>query len=220
LWYFLAPSVGIMLSVLVMGVMGAYSQEATGNWNIALLGASISGWGLIAAFGAALAVIHTNAMNLYPSTVALLSALSSYHEPRRWEQPLATVLLGVVGTLLAIVGILSHVQTLLSDAGDLAIPFTFVMIVDWIGVQRKRTTADAFFVPPRSFRDRVVPSAVIAVSIGFVVGFWGEDFLPGFFYNVLPLPVVAGLVAAIIYAGAALRPEHTTVATAAPATQA
>jgi purine-cytosine permease-like protein len=207
-WYFLAPSVGIMLSVLVMGVMGAFSKEATGNWNIALLGAQISGWGAIAAFGAALAVIHTNAMNLYPSTVALLVALNSYRKPRRWEQPLATALLGVVGTGLAIIGILSHVATLLSDAGDLAVPFTFVMIVDWIYVQRRRTQADAFFDPPRSLRDRVVPSAIIAVIVGFVVGFWGSDFLPGFFYNVLPLPVVAGLVAAAFYAAAAVRPGH------------
>jgi purine-cytosine permease-like protein len=211
-WYFLAPSVGIMLSVLVMGIMGAYSKEATGNWNIALLGAHISGWGAIAAFGAALAVIHTNAMNLYPSTVALLVALNSYHKPRRWEQPVATALLGVVGTGLAIVGILSHVATLLSDASDLAVPFTFVMIVDWIYVQRRRTRADAFFDPPQTLRDRVVPSAIIAVIIGFAIGFWGNDFLPGFFYNVLPLPVVAGLVAAGVYAAAAMRAGHDTAA--------
>jgi purine-cytosine permease-like protein len=29
--YFLAPAIGIMLAVLVMGVVGAFSQQATGN---------------------------------------------------------------------------------------------------------------------------------------------------------------------------------------------
>src|SRR3984957_6985214 len=143
--YFLAPSVGIMLAVLVFGVLGAYSNQATGNWNIALLGSSISGWGFVAAIGAALAVIHTNAMNLYPSTVDLLVALNNVHKPRRLEQPIATVGLGVLGTILAIAGILDHVQTLISDAGDIIIPFTFVMLVDWLFVQRRRTPAAAFF---------------------------------------------------------------------------
>jgi purine-cytosine permease-like protein len=201
--FFLAPSVGIMLAVLVFGVLGAFSNQATGNWNIALLGSSISGWGFVAAVGAALAVIHTNSMNLYPSTVDLLVALNNVHKPTRWEQPIATIGLGILGTILAIAGILNHVQTLIGDAGDIIIPFTFVMLVDWLYVQRKRTPAAAFFVPPRTLADRVVPSAIIAVAVGFVLGYWGNEFLPGFFYNTLPLPVVAGLVAAGLYAAAA-----------------
>jgi purine-cytosine permease-like protein len=201
--YFLAPSVGIMLAVLVFGVVGAYSNEATGSWNIALLGASISGWGFVAAIGAALAVIHTNAMNLYPSTVDLLVALNNVHKPTKWEQPIATAGLGVLGTVLAIAGILDHVQTLITDAGDIIIPFTFVMLVDWLYVQRRRTPASAFFSFPRRLADRAVPSAILAVGIGFVFGFWGTDFMPGFFFNTLPLPVVAGVFAAILYALAA-----------------
>jgi purine-cytosine permease-like protein len=201
--YFLLPSIGIMLAVLVMGVLGAFSQQATGNWNIALLGAHISGWGFVAAMGAALAVLHTNAMNLYPSTVDLLVVLNNVHKPMRWEQPLATIILGVGGTLLAIAGILSHVSTLLADAGDVVIPFTFVMLVDWIYVQKRRTAAEAFFLPPRTRIDRIVPTAISAVVIGFIIGYWGSHFLPGFFYNTLPLPVVGGVVAAALYGAAA-----------------
>jgi purine-cytosine permease-like protein len=218
-WYFLAPSVGIMLAVLVFGVLGVYSQESTGNWNIALLGAHISGWGFVAAIGAALAVLHTNAMNLYPSTVDLLVALNNVHKPTRWEQPLATVGLGVLGTALAIAGILDHVQTLISDAGDIIIPFTFVMLVDWLYVQRRRTPATAFFQRPRDLADRAVPSAIVAVAIGFVFGFWGDKFLPGVFYNTLPLPVVAAMIAAILYAAAAtVWPPPQTIRPAAAAT--
>jgi purine-cytosine permease-like protein len=214
--YFLLPAVGIMLAVLVMGVLGAFSQQATGNWNIALLGAHISGWGFVAALGAALAVLHTNAMNLYPSTVDLLVVMNNVHKPMRFEQPLATVILGIGGTLLAIAGILSHVSTLLNDAGDVVIPFTFVMLVDWIYVQRRRTPAEAFFEPPRSRADRIVPSAVGAVVVGFVVGYWGEHFLPGFFSNTLPLPVVGGVIAAALYAAAAtVWPPHAAASWAA-----
>ena len=215
--YFLAPSVGIMLSVLVFGVLGIYSQESTGNWNIALLGAHISGWGFVAAIGAALAVIHTNAMNLYPSTVDLLVAINNVHKPTRRQQPLATVGLGVLGTALAIAGILSHVQTLIGDAGDIIIPFTFVMLVDWLYVQRRRTPASAFFQPPRRLADRAVPSAIVAVAVGFVLGFWGDQFMPSVFYNTLPLPVVAAVIAAILYAAAAtIWPPPQAIRPAAP----
>jgi purine-cytosine permease-like protein len=188
-----------MLAVLVMGVVGTYSQQATGSWNVALLGAHISGWGFVAALGAALAVLHTNAMNLYPSTVDLLVVLNNVHKRMRWEQPLATVVLGLCGIGLAIAGILQHVSTLLSDAGDLIIPFTFVMLVDWIYVQRRRTAADAFFEHPTGHARRFVPSAIGAVIVGFIVGYWGNHFLPGFFYNTLPLPVVGGILAALLY---------------------
>jgi purine-cytosine permease-like protein len=209
-----------MLAVLMFGILGVYSQESTGNWNIALLGAHISGWGFVAAIGAALAVLHTNAMNLYPSTVDLLVALNNIHKPTRWEQPLATIGLGVLGTVLAIAGILDHVQTLISDAGDIIIPFTFVMLVDWLYVQRRRTPAAAFFQPPRSLGDRVVPSAIAAVAIGFVFGFWGDRFLPSVFYNTLPLPVVAAVIAAVLYAAAAtIWPPPQTIRPAAPIAQ-
>lgn len=211
--YFFAAPAGIMLSVLVMGVLGLYSQQATGSWNIALLGAHISGWGFVAALGAALAVIHTNAMNLYPSTVDLLVASNSVFRARRWEQPVATLVLGVAGTALAIAGILQHVETLLTDAGDIIIPFTFVMLVDWLWVQRKRTPDDAFFQPPQRPRERIVVSSLLAVAVGFVLSFWGPQFLPSVLYVDLPVPVVGGVFAAILYAVLAVRPDtHPAVA--------
>jgi purine-cytosine permease-like protein len=64
--------------------------------------------------------------------------------PRPGPQPLATTGPGVLGAVLAIAGILDHLQTLITDAGDIIIPFTFVMLVDWLSVQRRRTPAAAF----------------------------------------------------------------------------
>ncbi|NMP22791.1 purine-cytosine permease family protein [Sulfobacillus harzensis] len=198
--FFLAPSVGIMVSVLVMGLMGMYSQQATGNWNLALLGAHAPVWGVIAAVGVALAIIHTNAMNLYPSTVDLLVALNTLRKPSRWEQPIATIILGVLGTVLAILGILNHVQGFLDVIGDVIIPFTFIMLVDWVWVQKKRTPAGEFFERPTTTRGWWSWSAVITFAIGVVISIWGGNWLPGLFTTVLPLPVVGGLISAILYA--------------------
>ncbi len=197
--FFLAPSVGIMLAVLLMGIVGMDSQSVTGNWNVALLGPHIPVWGLAAALGVALAIIHTNAMNLYPSTVDLLVALNSVHKARRWEQPVATLFLGFFSTVLAILGILNHVSGFLDAIGDVIIPFTFIMLVDWIWVQKRQTPGDAFFAPPRTPADWVNWPGIGSFVLGLAFSLWGSLLDPALFATVLPLPVVGGLVAAIVY---------------------
>ena len=153
----------------------------------------------MAAVGVALAIVHTNAMNLYPSTVDLLVALNTLHKPFRWEQPLATVILGILATILAIAGILDKVQGFLSVLGDVIIPFTFVVIADWIWIQKKRTPLKSFFEAPRQAQERASWTALTAFGVGFVLNFWGASFLPGFFYNILPLPVAGGLISVLLY---------------------
>jgi len=87
--------------------------------------------------------------------------------------------------------------------------------MDWIYVQRRRTAVQAFFEQPQGRAGRIVPSAIAAVIVGFIIGYWGNDFLPGFFYNTLPLPVVGGVVAAVLY-GAAARVWPRTLTAAGP----
>jgi uncharacterized membrane protein YeaQ/YmgE (transglycosylase-associated protein family) len=61
----------------------------------------------------------------------------------------------------------------------------------------------------------VRPAEWYTVIVGFIIGYWGEHFLPGFFYNTLPLPVVGGVVAAVLY-GAAARVWPRTLPAAGP----
>jgi purine-cytosine permease-like protein len=197
--YFLAPSIGIMLAVLLMGIVGIYSQEAIKNWNVALLGPHIPIWGFLAAIGVALAIVHTNAMNLYPSTVDLLVALNTFRKPSRWEQPIATVILGIVATLLAVGGILNRVQTFLGSIGDVVFPFTFVMLADWLFIRHRRAPAEEFYERPRTLLDWFYWPGVIAFVVGFLISAFGDRVLPSFFYDVLPLPIVGSLIAAAIY---------------------
>jgi purine-cytosine permease-like protein len=199
LWYFLMPSLGIMLPVVLMGVMGAFSQEAIGTWNIATLGASISGWGAIAAFGATLGVLHTNAMNLYPSTVDLLVAMTTVRKPKKWEQPLSTVILGVMGTGLAQAGILNHAETFVSDVSYLLGPFMFVMVIDWLWGLRNKRNVESYFRKPRGFAEQWRLPAIISFAAGFVVSFWGTNFLPLWLTNDIPLAFTGSVVSGILY---------------------
>jgi nucleobase:cation symporter-1, NCS1 family len=215
--YLLAPGVGIMAPVLLMGVLGLFSQQATGNWNVAVLGAHVAGWGLVAAVGAALAVLHTNAMNLYPSTVDLLVALNTVRKPRRWEQPAATIVLGVLGTVLAEVGILSHALTFITDVGDILGPFAFVMLVDWLwGRMRDKREPDTYFAKPGGLRELWKAGAIVSFLIGFAVSYWGTTIFPAGFYDNVPLALVGSLVAAILYAAWVLVRERVSPPVPAP----
>lgn len=198
--YFLAASVGIMLAVLVLGVIGMLSQAGTHNWNVALLGVKLPVVGTIAAIGVVLAIVHTNAMNLYPSTIDLLVATSTLLPPRRWEQPAGTLVLGIVSTLLAVAGILTHIQSFLNSIGDALFPFTFIMLVDWIWVQRRRTPAEAFFEHPRTLPEWISLPAALAFAIGLAFSIWFHKIAPAWFNNQIPMPFVGALLAAGIYA--------------------
>lgn len=198
-WYTMVPGVGIMIPVMLMGVMGMYSQQAIGNWNIAVLGARISGWGFAAAIGAALGVMHTNAMNLYPSTVDLLVSLNTVRKPTKWDQPIATIILGVLGTVLAQIGILSHAQTFITDVGDLLGPFAFVMVVDWLWGLRDRDNAASYFQPPTQFVERWHIPPIVCFALGFAFAFWGHDFLPAWFVSDVPLSLVSSFGAGALY---------------------
>ncbi|WP_052372948.1 purine-cytosine permease family protein [Amycolatopsis taiwanensis] len=197
--FFIAPSAGIMVALIGMGVIGLYSQSATGEWNVALLAQEIPIWGLVAAVGVAIAVLHTNAMNLYPAMIDLLVAINTVRRPRRWEQPVATVLLGIAGVALAAGGILERASDFLEAGGNFIIPFTFVMLVDWVLVQRRSTPSEEFFRSPRGFLGKWRLDAILACGVGVLIGFFGEDFLPSFCYEIAPLPVVAGIVSALVF---------------------
>ncbi len=152
-------------------------------------------------------------MNLYPSTVDLLVALNTVRKPRRWEQPAATIVLGVLGTLLAQAGILSHAQTFVTDAGFILGPFAFVMLVDWLwGRMRDKRDPATYFRTPAGFSEHWKVAAIISFFIGFVVSFWGTSIFPAGFYDYVPLAVLGSLVAAILYLAYALVRDHSHLA--------
>jgi len=120
----------------------------------------------------------------------------------RWEQPLATIILGIGGILLAIAGIVQHVSTLLNDAGDVIIPFTFVMF----GGLDLRATAthcvQVFFEQPQGRAGRIVPSAIAAVLVGFIIATGETTSCLASSTTHCPCRY-GGVVAAVLYAAAA-----------------
>lgn len=84
----------------------------------------------------------------------------------------------VLSTLLAVAGILSHISSFLNSIGDALFPFTFVMLVDWLYVQRRSTPAQRFFEPPRALPDWLSLPAAIAFCVGCAFSFWFGKIAP------------------------------------------
>jgi purine-cytosine permease-like protein len=206
--YFLAPSVGIMGAVLILAVVGMFSKQATGEWNVALLGAELSGWGTVAGIGVVVAIVHTNAMNLYPSTVDVLVAMNSFLKPHKWEQPIGTLVLGLASTVLAVVGILTHIESFLNGIGDVIFPFTFVMLADWYLVQRRRVEVDELFERPHRPQGWIAPAAAFAFCVGSAFSLWAHLILPTWANEQLPLPFVGALLSTLIYLALTVWPAH------------
>lgn len=78
-------------------------------------------------------------------------------------------------------------------------PFTFIMLADWLFIQHRQASAGEFFARPAGILGWFSWSGAVAFLLGFAISGWGNHVLPGFFYNVLPLPVVGSLIAAAVY---------------------
>ncbi|PYB67817.1 purine-cytosine permease [Thermoplasma sp. Kam2015] len=171
--YFIAPSIGIILPVYLMGSLGLISQAVTGNWNLAAvrfggIGGLESLIAITASIGASLAIIHTNSMNLYPATADLLSAIEGLFKRnmKKYAQPISTMILGSLGAVLAYLGILNYASGFLNISGSIIFPFTFLLIADWFMVIRRSSRyMDLYSIPKTG-----VGNANIAGVLGLVTG--------------------------------------------------
>ncbi len=205
--YFISSPIGIMIRVLLMGLIGLVGNSvAKGGWNIATL--SFPGlhglFGIvvfIAALGVSLAIIHTNAMNLYPATADLLAALQPAFKKKPNEklaQPIATVLLGTGGIILAIAGILAHISTFIDDLASIIFPFTFILIFDWFVHLRYTTKISDYYDIPKTIFMNLRVDALVPAIIGTIIAMFGlgpYDFI----FNYFPQALFGSLIGLGIY---------------------
>ena len=201
-WYMLAPSIGVMSAVLVMGILGLIALRMTGDWNVAMLGRSLPVWGEISAIGVILAIAHTNAMNLYPAVTTFIAVVNvTDKKPHRMLQPTTVIVLGVFSTLLAIFGILDYIQGFLSMLGALLFPFTFILIIDWFHGRYYRDSVSLFYRRANGFADLFAwpaPWAIATMLAGIILGEWGDPF-PKSVDRFIPWQVCCALFVSLIY---------------------
>lgn len=89
-------------------------------------------------------------------------------------------------------------------------PFTFIMIVDRLGVQRRSTPTEAFFARPATARQWIEPLAAVAFFVGLAVNLWIPDLVPAGFIQQVPIPFLGALISAVLYATLAVRSRPAT----------
>ncbi len=208
--YFLSSPFGIITPLYLMGIIGLTGNSVNPGvgWNIAVLPYP----GLhgifyiiifIAALGVSLAIIHTNAMNLYPATADLLASIQPLFGKsvnKKLAQPVATILLGIGGIILAMAGILAHISDFIDILASIIFPFTFILIFDWFIHLRYTTKINDYYKVPKNIFNNVRIDALIPAIIGTLIAIFGigkYDFI----FNYFPQALLGSLIGLLIYIG-------------------
>ncbi|RKY76613.1 hypothetical protein DRQ07_10020 [candidate division KSB1 bacterium] len=110
------------------------SVFATQAWNIG----PVSG-AFIAAFILIGAIITTNVVNLYPGGMALVTVLKGSGKYWKYfeDRAILTIFVGIVGSLVASIGILSKFEVFLEMLTNFAVPLIGIMSTDYFILRNK-----------------------------------------------------------------------------------
>lgn len=196
LGYFMAGPCGIMISMVLMGLLGYVTETATGSWNPGLLVAHWPMVGPLVTGLLGLTIIQTNALNLYPATIDALVCLRTFRRAQWWQEPTATVLLGLLATMAALGGILSRLGGLLSWVEHLIVPFTCILLLDWYVFKGRFLAVDAYlhYSQPR-YRTVGCLAFVLSVLAALVM----PGHMPGDLQVWLPEPIAVFMITCMIY---------------------
>ncbi len=180
--------IGVMLGVVpsaafLMG-LGALTSLATGDWN-PVNGIEVLGLGAPALFVIVFSTWTTNDLNLYGGGLALTNIVPALS---RWQN---TFLLGVVGTVLAMLRITEHFTTFLELLTYVFAPLVGVALADYFVIRKGQI--DRCAKDPRDkqvqYRRGVNWVAWVVVLVGTVVAV------------ATPESLLASLVSMIVSAG-------------------
>ncbi|WP_148691140.1 purine-cytosine permease family protein [Acidianus manzaensis] len=209
-FYFISAPLGIMVPVYLMGILGFVSQKAAGDWNLPAVAFPVSSALAIivgiASIGAALAILHTNAMNLYPAVADFLTAVQPAFKNNKIEdisQPISTIVIGIAGAIAAVLGILQNASTFLNFVGDIIFPYTFIVLLDWYLRLRPQMITEKIMVKdfynlPKSIKDNINVYSLLATIIGTILNVITIPSL-SVLYNYFPQELFGSLIGALLY---------------------
>lgn len=185
--------IGVLPAGLVMLLVGAILSIAVGTYDISVV-LSTAGLPIIGLIALILATWTTNVANAYSGGLALANLLGQDEEKSR----LTTGIAGIVGTVLAVVGILNSLQGFLSLLSAFVPALVGTLIADYwiIGKGKKEgfRIREGFFAP-----------GIISFALGaFVACLTGGTFasIPGLGFLYVPFfvgPVNGIVVSMVVY---------------------
>jgi cytosine permease len=167
--------VGVSLGEFVIGLAGVLLAHAAASGDVvAIVTSSIGFIGLIIVITGTLKI---NDWNLYSSTLGLVNFISTAFN-KNLNRVTTTIVLGVVGSILAAAGILGQFTSFLIILSVAFPPIAGIMVAEYFIVKRWRgeldATRDAGILPTTA--PRIVPATIIIWVVSAVVGYvvtWG-----------------------------------------------
>jgi len=178
---------GVTLGEFVIGLSGVLLAHAAQSGNIvAIVTSSVGLVGLIIVITGTLKI---NDWNLYSSTLGLVNFISTAFG-KNLHRVTTTIVLGVVGSVLAAAGILSQFTEFLIILGVAFPPIAGIMVAEYFLVRRWRGELDASRAEGRlpQTSPRIVPVTLVIWVISALVGYfftWG-------------IPAISSLVLSIV----------------------
>ncbi|WP_144786065.1 cytosine permease [Microbacterium sp. BH-3-3-3] len=178
---------GVTLGEFVIGLSGVLLAHAAQSGNIvAIVTSSVGLVGLIIVITGTLKI---NDWNLYSSTLGLVNFISTAFG-KNLHRVTTTIVLGVVGSVLAAAGILSQFTEFLIILGVAFPPIAGIMVAEYFLVRRWRGELDASRAQGRlpQTSPRIVPVTLVIWVISALVGYfftWG-------------IPAISSLVLSIV----------------------
>lgn len=206
--------VGVSLGEFVIGLAGVLLAHAAGTGDIvAIVTSSIGFVGLIIVLTGTLKI---NDWNLYSSSLGLVNFVSTAFG-KNLHRVTTTIVLGVVGSILAAAGILGQFTQFLIVLSVAFPPIAGIMVAEYFIVKRWRpeldATRDAGTLP--ALAPRIVPATIVIWLISSLIGYfvtWGIPSLISLFTSMV-LYIVAGRLGLVRGVGSAVTRQ-----TDAPAT--
>ncbi|AHF75307.1 Cytosine transporter [Sodalis praecaptivus] len=181
----------IVVGEIIINCMSIIVAHALGTADVVTIMSHSAGWiGLVTVI---LSAIKVNDVNLYSASLGLATALEGLSR-RKWRYRWLTLLLGLTGTMLSVLGIIGHFVDFLIFLGVLFPPIAGIMLVDYYVLRTHRTLLDAT-------RERhVLPDAASTPAIGWSgIVAWLSGSMVGFAFH-LGIPSLNSLLAAgLIY---------------------
>lgn len=181
--------VGVSLGEFVIGLSGVLLAHAAATGNVvAIVTTSVGFVGLIIVITGTLKI---NDWNLYSSTLGLVNFISTAFN-KNLNRVTTTIVLGVVGSVLAAAGILGQFTEFLIILGVAFPPIAGIMVAEYFVVRRWRSELDATRESGRlpATAPRIVPATIIIWLVSALVGYFVTWGIP---------PVLSLLVSMVLY---------------------
>jgi cytosine permease len=204
---------GVTLGEYVIGLAGVLLAHAVGSADITRVITSSVGWvGILVIL---LGTFKINDWNIYSSSLGVTNFIDAVFG-KQVNRGLVTLVMGVVGSVLAAVGFLGALTPFLSVLGVVFPPIAGIMVAEYFVVKRwRRELSDAESIPATS--PTWVPATLVIWAIASLCGYFVAVGIPSINSVVIAfvLYVVAGKVGLIRGVGVS-RTEAVPAASSAP----